>query len=448
MSSVTARSAVEIIHDEMTRRIVSGSLPGGTRITEPDLCDEFQVTFVPARRAIRWLELDGLVDRAPTFSCVVHEMTRSDIADIAELHGAFDRLAVRQAAARRSDEDISRFRADVQRAHDAYDAKDFTDLADAGIAFRTHTYEATGNPVLIEVHQALLSRTLRMFRLSDPAVYGPLPRFDQLEAAFIAGDPDGAEHAMDDLSARLQAARHSHVRAELQEAINNEVAFDEEPTVRARQAEGTYVPEYLQVLDRLRQQIIRGERQPGSVLSERRIAAEMGVSRFPAQEAIHMLHREGLATIGAPRVPSTVRGLPPGEAEDLFDVASALDVLAARLAAQRHRRDDLAVLKRRLVEEQQTPPDQVSELVDRMFAFRAQILRMSGNDLLVEVNSLLESRMRILVTAAPLSQVVLHGHRVLYEAIADRDMNLAEVVYNDVFTRADRRGQILESAPR
>ncbi|WP_169797645.1 GntR family transcriptional regulator [Microbacterium resistens] len=441
-------SATERVQRAIRDEIIDGTRPGGSRIVEATEAARFSVSRIPVRKAIRGLIHEGLVDRLPRHGGLVHVLSRTDVADIAELHSAFDRLAVRQAAVRRTDADLRRFRADVEDARRAVAADDTEQLRRAGLAFRTHSYESTRNPILLEIHAALLSRTRRMFALADPALTTPLPFYERFERAFADGDPDAAETTMVELAESSRAARHARVLRAL-----DDDAFDLSLTAPETEApplhgEDRYAPEHVMVHDRLQRQIIDGLRAPGSVLSERLLAEEFGVSRIPVGEAIEMLTREGLATSGSSRVASRVRGLRDEERDDLFDVGAAMDVLATRLAAQRPLPRELAALKEKLVAEHRVVPGDTKTLVETIFDFRTQIYDMCGNLLLVEMNRLIEGRMRLLVSQAPLASVVLRGHRLLYEAIASRDTRLAELVYRDVFTRADRRGQILANAPR
>ncbi|MGH3952365.1 MAG: GntR family transcriptional regulator, partial [Pseudonocardiaceae bacterium] len=89
-----------------------------------------------------------------------------------------------------------------------------------------------------------------------------------------------------------------------------------------------------QVRDELRARIADGRVVPADRLYEKAIAEELGVSRIPVREAIRMLQSEGLVSV-RPRRGVLVRRLDRQAVQDLFDIREALDVVAARLAAER-----------------------------------------------------------------------------------------------------------------
>src|SRR5437899_11279298 len=89
-----------------------------------------------------------------------------------------------------------------------------------------------------------------------------------------------------------------------------------------------------QVCEDLRDRIISGRLAPGDRLVERDVAEEFGVSRVPVREAIRILLGEGFLTALSPRRIVVTRH-DRKDVENLFDLREALEVLAARPAAER-----------------------------------------------------------------------------------------------------------------
>jgi DNA-binding GntR family transcriptional regulator len=87
------------------------------------------------------------------------------------------------------------------------------------------------------------------------------------------------------------------------------------------------------VADRVKSAILNGDFYPGERLVEDRLAREFDVSRHPVREALRVLQTEGFVEI-SPRRGATVSRISAEEASELFEVLSALDGLAARLASQ------------------------------------------------------------------------------------------------------------------
>ncbi len=88
---------------------------------------------------------------------------------------------------------------------------------------------------------------------------------------------------------------------------------------------------------------------PVSVLMEIQLADEMGVSRTPVREAIRKLELEGFVVM-IPRRGTYVADISIKDINEVYEIRTSLDVLAAGLAAERINDDELETLQRLLVE--------------------------------------------------------------------------------------------------
>lgn len=89
-----------------------------------------------------------------------------------------------------------------------------------------------------------------------------------------------------------------------------------------------------QVADHLRELVIRGVLEPGEHIVERRLCAQLAVSRTPMREALKLLRADGLVEISRNRG-ARVTAYSPDEARHLFDVIAALEGAAAEQLAGR-----------------------------------------------------------------------------------------------------------------
>jgi DNA-binding GntR family transcriptional regulator len=89
-----------------------------------------------------------------------------------------------------------------------------------------------------------------------------------------------------------------------------------------------------QVAERLKQEILAGQREPGSRLRQVEIARALGVSTTPVREALATLQREGLVRLHAQR--GAVVFLPTVEnLREHYEIRAALEALAAAKTAER-----------------------------------------------------------------------------------------------------------------
>jgi len=95
--------------------------------------------------------------------------------------------------------------------------------------------------------------------------------------------------------------------------------------------------------DLIRQAIGDGRLEPGHHLKEEQLAQELGVSRTPVREALHVLQAEGLIET-FPNRGATVRTYDLADLEDLYELRALLEGRAARRAATRVNAAQLAEL--------------------------------------------------------------------------------------------------------
>jgi DNA-binding GntR family transcriptional regulator len=144
-----------------------------------------------------------------------------------------------------------------------------------------------------------------------------------------------------------------------------------------------------QVHDRLLAAIIDGTLPPGSRLTQESAADMLGVSRQPVSHALQVLKRRGLL-IEHGRKGLAVSAIEPNRVRQLYQVRSALDVLAVQLSAARVKsgaatsaeQSELAAI----VEAGQAlgPDAALKTLIDADVAFHSAIYRLSGNTAISE----------------------------------------------------------------
>jgi DNA-binding GntR family transcriptional regulator len=93
-----------------------------------------------------------------------------------------------------------------------------------------------------------------------------------------------------------------------------------------------------QVYERILEAITDRTLLPGQRVRQNELADRLGVSRQPVSHALHILHRQGLLAESGRRG-FEVTQLDPQRIRQLYEVRSALDALAAKLAAERSKFD-------------------------------------------------------------------------------------------------------------
>lgn len=188
----------------------------------------------------------------------------------------------------------------------------------------------------------------------------------------------------------------------------------------------------------LREEILHGDRAPGSRLIERDIAAALGVSRLPVREAIRKLGAEGIV-VSRPRSWATVRIFTERDIEELGEVRDALEGFLFVLAARRHDEPGLARL-RAVIEAERAAAlrDDHAAAQDAAAEFHLAVTRLANNSAFDEIVSGTLTRLRWVFGQHDDLGGMVDEHEALYEAIAARD----EALVRERITDHLRRGRV------
>lgn len=194
----------------------------------------------------------------------------------------------------------------------------------------------------------------------------------------------------------------------------------------------SYKPLREVVTETLREAIVSGVLKPGERLMEIQLAEELGVSRTPVRESIRKLELEGFVVM-VPRRGTYVADLSIKDINEVYEIRTVLDVLAAGLAAERITEDELEELERLLVQiSEYVEQNNVEKLIEIDSQFHDVLYRASRNDRLVGIiNNLREqfTRFRSISMQYPgRMKNTVEEHTRLVEAIAQRNPDLAQQI--------------------
>lgn len=208
-----------------------------------------------------------------------------------------------------------------------------------------------------------------------------------------------------------------------------------------------------EVYEHLRTEVLRGALRPGQWLREQEIAATLNVSRTPVREAVRRLDQEGLLEI-SPNRGVRVRELSADEAVETYEVRALLEGRAARRAAERAGKDDVARLRTLLAAIAELPPEDFAAHIGADDALHRAIADLAGNDVLTEMIGLLNSRityLKIVTRDTNASGTTAHQHAAIVAAIEAGDPDAAETAMRThidtyqgvVEERIDRSNEVL-----
>jgi DNA-binding GntR family transcriptional regulator len=200
--------------------------------------------------------------------------------------------------------------------------------------------------------------------------------------------------------------------------------------------------------DEIKRRIIELELAPGCVFTEADIAANLGVSKTPAREALARLNGEGLVQV-VPRSGYRVAPVTLKMARDLFDLRDLLEVEAVGAAAGRLVAvDTLAALQQmRVTTYYPNNKLSVRTFLQANTEFHVRLARAGGNDAIADVLGHLFNQLERLfhlgITLNAGGDEVVHDHNEVLDAVINGDVEQARQV-----TRAEvahARGVVLDA---
>jgi DNA-binding GntR family transcriptional regulator len=164
-----ARERFERIYRSLRDRICLLEYPPGTRLSEEELAEEFEISRTPVRRVLGRLESEGLTRTLHGVGTIV---TDADIEELQQVYHLRLELAVligRLAPIRRGKEDLDRIRALIARCDQlAEEDPDHKAFARLNMAFSAEISAMTGNQPLREINDRLYIQTSRIVLMMMP----------------------------------------------------------------------------------------------------------------------------------------------------------------------------------------------------------------------------------------------------------------------------------------
>ena len=184
-----------------------------------------------------------------------------------------------------------------------------------------------------------------------------------------------------------------------------------------------------QVFDRLETDILSGKYQPGEVLTELKLVADLGVSRTPIREALRRLEQEHIIEMTPKGI--LILGVSQKDLEDILEIRTRIEGLAAYMAAKNITEEQMEELRETVELQEFYVPKHDADRINGMDSkFHLLIYRFSGSvplyDTLMPLHKKLLKYRKASVENEIRSVNSSQEHRAIFEAIAARNAELAE----------------------
>ena len=184
------------------------------------------------------------------------------------------------------------------------------------------------------------------------------------------------------------------------------------------------------VYDKLKEAILSRSLKPGSHLVEREMARQFNISTTPLKEALALLKQEGLV-ITRPRVGTFVADDIMSSIEEINMVRSALEGVAAKLAATKISKEEIRQLSALMAEiEKYTPRKKNRKILALNAEFHRLIRTFARNNFVFKqiesIQAFHGQFSEIALSDSDELEPALKEHRLIYERIIAHDADGAE----------------------
>ena len=208
---VRFRTKQEYVYQSLRNAIMLGELPPGQRLVIDEIARRLEVSAIPIREALQSLQAEGLVVSAPHVGATVASISQGEVHEVFAIMEGLETVAVREAAARLTDEQGELLRTIVTGMDGAVDRREYERWAEMNGRLHRSIGEVAAMPLLREMTDRALSRWERLRRHYFQGVL--VPRVEQAQrehrellAALLVRDADEAERVVRAHNRNAQAA--------------------------------------------------------------------------------------------------------------------------------------------------------------------------------------------------------------------------------------------------
>lgn len=186
------------------------------------------------------------------------------------------------------------------------------------------------------------------------------------------------------------------------------------------------------VFDQLENDILSGKYKQGDCLNEVKLSEEMAVSRTPIREAFRQLELEGLV-VYTPNRGVVVRGFSNEDIRDIYQIRLMIEGMTGRRAAENITSELLKEMEETLeLEKFYTDKGDAQQIALLDSRFHEAIYYASGSRLLIKTlkafHHYVKQARNFSLSNPERAQKTYLEHKAIYEAIRDRDRELAEIL--------------------
>lgn len=202
-----------------------------------------------------------------------------------------------------------------------------------------------------------------------------------------------------------------------------------------------------EIVDIIRERILKGEYKIGEKIKENQIASELRVSRTPIREAFKQLENEGLIDY-IPNRGCFAKGFTRRDIEDLYAVRKALEILAVEWAVNRINQAEIDKLQEQSdLMEFYTARKDGKKVLEINSDFHSVIYNATGSRFMAQVlrsyKEYIDQTRKVIFDGGEYLEEIFQEHKAVLEAIKNRDVEGAKAAMAKHLDGSKRRAEFI-----
>jgi len=152
---------IDRVYKILRKEILEGKIAPGTRLTETQLAEKFEMSRTPVREALSRLKNEGLIGTSPGSGLVVRECSIIDAEEIMGIRIALESYALEQAFDHFTEMDLMQLDFFIRKAQLCAEEDNVDAVFKANTEFHDYVLEKSGNKRLKSVLSNVMDAVLR-----------------------------------------------------------------------------------------------------------------------------------------------------------------------------------------------------------------------------------------------------------------------------------------------
>lgn len=205
--TILRQSLPDVIADDVRERILSGDLAEGVAIRQEALADEYDVSRMPIREALKRLDAEGLVQLTNNRGASVVKHSLREIGEIFDLRILIEVDMFRRAIPKMSVADFARCQKLLDQMEASYEANDVAKWGSLNFKYHSALYAAAERKLTNELLQKISMQSDRYVRMHLSVMQQREPAKDEHRKLFAFAKRKDIEEGCQLLASHIERTK-------------------------------------------------------------------------------------------------------------------------------------------------------------------------------------------------------------------------------------------------